>query len=248
MAFKFVTFCAVFFGGFVTQAFAGENAAITVIDPIEFKDTAIQGEIAQSEIAALYDLPVSMGGNRADGVELTSPDETQKEMVSTCAQYKAHKDKGWLAMTTYDLSMESFFKSTCGRLDILSSATPAKSDRFGDAPYHLDDLRAYPASFLDPITAKGGTLCEGAKTLRECTKQRDGKISIEENKLHFTDKGYDAYFTPSVKADINGDGSEDMIFDYGYHITDGTFLSYGQICLEWPEGQELISIINCGIE
>jgi len=233
---------------FSGQAYANKDVLINIIEPIEFSNR-IQGEITQNEIAALYELPVSMGGNKAHGVELTnSENETLRKTVSTCTQYKAHKDKGWLAMTTYDLSMESFFKSTCGRLDILSGAKTSKSGRFGTTPYHMDQPKLYPAGFLDQITTAGGTLCEGAETLDKCAEQRNGKVTLESGRLVFSDKHFEAFFTPSMKADINGDGSEDMIFDYGYYVKEGTFRSYGQICLEWPEGQKEISVIDCGID
>ncbi len=229
-------------------AYAQENIPITIIDPIEFKNTKIQGAIPNSKIEHLYDLEIYMGGNSADGVKLTnSKNKSETKIVKTCREYIKYRNDDWWPYTTYESTMASFFTKTCGIIEIIGSSAPSKFSKFKDfPPKDIKDLSLYPATMLDVVTIKGGTLCEGAKTLPECANQRKGKLEIKDGKLFFKDSNdYEAIFTPSLKADLNNDGYEDMILDYSYYITGGTFREYGQICVEWQKSQTMVSVIEC---
>jgi hypothetical protein len=222
--------------------------AVSILKPIRLVDTEIQGSIKRQEIEGIFDLDVYMGGNHTKGVELTNPkNETEKKIVSTCREYDSLKKAGWLAYTAVNQSMESFFKNTCGILNMAALSVSSNSSRFGKPPYHMDRLDLYPAMILDEITFGDGSLCKGAKTLLKCAKQRNGKIELKDNRLNFTDEGDEAFFTPALKGDLNKDGYEDMVFTYAYYVIGGTYRIYDMICLEWPEGQNMISVFDCPV-
>jgi len=216
MTYKTFLVCTIFFGGLLNHAYANEEIPITIINPIKFKNTEVQGNISKSEIENLFDFEVeaNLGKNRTDVLELTnSKNESEKKKIKTCREYMKYRPNYWWPYTTVQYSIEKFFKDTCSSLEFIKFATPSKYSQF-EEPY-LDDLSTYPAEMLDGITVARGTLCEGAKTLSECAKLRNGKLKITDGKLFFEDDSYGTVFTPSLKGDLNNDGYEDLMFHYG---------------------------------
>lgn len=222
---------------------------LRLLSPLEFKTEKIEGIITPHEISRLYLLDVDMGGNQGDGVELANPDnQTEKVAVSNCKEFGELKKDGWLASTTYDISMESFFKKTCGALDIVAHATPAKETFFGETIVIEKDIKNYPKEFLELISVAGpqeGSRCQNAKTLDQCIQERNGKIEVAAGNIVFEDEDYSASYTPMLSADINHDGFEDILFSYGYHVKDGTFRNYGYVCLERTGEAERIKVFPC---
>lgn len=237
---------------------ASNNSAISenhdlrplrLLSPLESKTEKIDGIITPDEISRLYLLDVDMGGNQGGGVELTNPDnQTEKVTVSNCKEFGELKKDGWIASTTYDISMESFFEKTCGVLDIIAHAAPAKETFFGEDVLNEKGIKNYPKGFLELISVAGpeeDSRCQNAKTLDQCIQERNGKIEITAGNIVFEDEDYSARFTPMLSADINHDGFEDILFSYGYHVKDGTFRNYGYVCLERTGEAERVKVFPC---
>ena len=249
MKFTNLIFTIATFFIFCGGAYAEENKSqypVTLLTPLEFQDKKIEGVASAQDADKFLDFKVFAGIDKK-GVEHTNPkDEKQKTTATTCREYLKLKKDGWLAYTTVELSKESFFKDTCNALDLISRAAPSKSSNFSNLPAQETDLQNYPREMLDLISADGPT-CEGAKSFKECADVRKGKTTFENNKIKFTDGYFEAYFAPALKADLNKDGFEDLVYSYAYYITSGTFRFYGHVCLESAANKK-ITLIDCGLK
>ena len=233
----------------------GTSLRVQIINPINIHNERIQGYILPTEIERLQKSNVNMGGNDTKGVELTNPNEInisnmssqkQKKMISNCADYSQLKSKGWYAETTYDLSMESFFKETCTTLDLLSKARPSKKSYFNSTVFQKEDIDKLSSEMLNSTIALGDSLpCEKIPSLKKCTQKLQGKIFLDDQKLSYEDAYNIISFSPKVRGDINYDGLEDIALSYGHHLKQGSYRGYGFICLERKSKDALITTIAC---
>jgi hypothetical protein len=130
---------------FINSANAADLYPIKILEPVKFDTEEIKGEISPKDIARIYGLSVYMGGNVDKGVELTNPkDETQKSLAKNCREYQKLKNDGWLGYTTFDLSMESFFRDTCNVLSLIVEASPSANSNFNKIPSTISELKIFP--------------------------------------------------------------------------------------------------------
>ena len=98
-----------------------------LVKSIKFADGTEVTSITKTDIEALRDRPIDMGGNDTDGVTLTKSRD-DKVHVRTCREYDAALEDGYYPASTYDISMGSWFKYPCETLNLLEiAAIPEQS-------------------------------------------------------------------------------------------------------------------------
>lgn len=234
------------------HAFAGtENYPMTLLAPLDFTEKTLHGPISPSVAATLYGLPVSTKEHEDRSVILTNPKkETEKSTVTTCREYQKLKNDGWIEASTVDMMDGSFFNDTCGILSIAVNSAPSKQSNFKKIPDNAKDLENLPGEMLDVMYfgESGGHICDDLKSLKACADERHAKVKFKNGKIEYSDSRYEAAFTPAFKADLNKDGYEDMVYIYGYSLTEGTMHGYGHICLENTKSKKPASVIDCGLK
>ncbi|MYE91219.1 hypothetical protein F4X33_19745 [Candidatus Poribacteria bacterium] len=204
-----------------------------LIKSIKFADGTEVKSITKSDVEALRDLPIDMGGNKTDGVTLTKSRD-DKVHVRTCREYDAALEEGYYPSSTYDISMGSWFKYPCGTLNLLEIATVPQQSFIPTSKEKVFDLKLIPLSLFPIMTdyeQRYGYNIENV-TYQDQVEKRLLKVTdMEQNKLICEDDGLRQHLTEVARADFNGDDIEDVLLSEAVHATQGTYRTYNMIIL-----------------
>lgn len=205
------------------------EAIFRLLEQIAFADSGYVSEIAKGDIESLRDRPVFraevFGG--ADGLILTH-DTLGKKNVQTCREYDQAISEGYYPYTTFDIKGAALFKHRSGLLRVLEKAAPPErsfidSPRVGITDLHLLPYRLFPNISPDLTEEQlSGTyqdkLSEGSMVVKDV---RQHSITVQSNYMG-------QRIIEVARADVNGDGLEDiLLFEYAW-ATEGT-LGFGRI-------------------
>lgn len=193
--------------------------------PLHFADGDVKGCVSAAQAGRLRERKLALGENRdTNGVTLTHPGNmAEQRQVATCSEYDEATAQGWYALTTYDLSMESFFRRDCALIDALSKAAPAKRSFIKEPRVGLNDMDIVSASVLQgfvPIGTPDATLG---------TLMRAGAFTVDERGplvLKLSSNNFTATLEELARADFNGDGLEDILVLSAIHAQGGTLRDY----------------------
>ena len=206
-----------------------------LIESIRFADGTEVKSIAKDNIESLRDLPVRLGENDGiDGVTL-SKRKVGKIHVRTCREYDEARKKGYYPVSTFDITMATFFKKPCGLLNALANASLPRQSFISDAEVGIGNLELLPYS-LFPYLGETKSPQE-AKRDSETTYQQKigtGELVVKEKSLHVLiteEPGMGQSLREMVRADFNADGIEDvLLFEYHW-VTKGSHRFGGIIVL-----------------
>jgi hypothetical protein len=204
---------------------AGADRGICLSTALQFADGDVAGCISQSEAKRLLDRTLALGDNREkDGVTLTHPKNmSERRPATTCRQYDELTSQGWYALTTYDMSMESFFRRECALIDALAKGMPARKSFVDDPRVGISDLDVVSALVLK------GFVPTGAADATVGTLVRAGAVKVEEQSprlLRLSGNGFTAEFEEMARGDFNGDGNQDIFVFSAIHAEGGTLRGY----------------------
>ena len=200
-----------------------------LVKSIKFADGTEVKSITKADIEALRDLPIDMGGNDTDGVTLTKSRD-DKVHVRTCREYDAALEDGYYPMSTYDISMGSWFKYPCETLNLLEIATIPEQSFIPTLKEGAVDLELLPFSLFPELLDFEDNI-ENV-TYRDRVKQGLLKVTdIGQNWFSCEDDGLRQHLTEVARADFNSDGIEDILLSEAVHATQGTYRTYDLIIL-----------------
>ena len=210
--------------GLFTRGSTAERS-ICLSASLQFADGDVSGCITQAEAKHLLDRTLALGENRdKDGVALTHPkDMRQHRQVTTCRLYDELTSGGWYALTTYDMSMESFFNKECALINALAKGSPARQSFINEPRVGISDLDVVSAVVLKGFVPTGA----GDATIG--TLVRAGAVKVEEQgprDLRLSGNGFTAEFEEMARGDFNGDGTEDIFVFSAIHAQGGTLRGY----------------------
>lgn len=219
---------------------------VKILKPMKFGNIIIEGDVNPEKVNQALDLNVDMGGNADTGVELTNPDVNIKKTVSTCREYLDLKDKKWFSASTVDISMESFFKKSCGLLNLLVLAESSSKSYFSNSILDKEEINAYPAEMLNRAIQIGELIpCEGTKTFKQCARKNHGKVTIENGQINYVDREDMVSFSPILRGDLNHDGLEDVAFSWSHSLVEGSFGYSSMVCLEALDKNKKVVVNDC---
>jgi hypothetical protein len=234
---------------FCFAAHAETARDMKLLTPLKFAGKSLSGPVTPGDLQGLDRLPVDTGGQTPDGLPMTDmAGQGQPANAKSCVEYKDLRARGYAVQTTADRVMESFYINTCGTLEILAHATPAPKSLFANDRLTVIDLTKLPALMLQNVSMEDpgpDSPCANAANLKACATERGGKIEEDGTGYKYTDGDYTAYFTPALKADIDGDGWEDLVVNYQYSPNDGSFRAYDQVCVSRKERESVAKVIPC---
>lgn len=211
------------------------NNEILLTATLDFEGLAVSGMVQPNYAVTLMDAHVLHGNHEHDpGLTLVNNDGISL-VVRNCNEFKKAKLNGYYASTTYGMKMESFYNRTCGILNALSNAKyPEKS--FIDSPrIGVHDIHVLPVIFLPAMSTDDLEELEienglGA-TVKDFVEKGSAKIiDVSQHSIDLEYKHMTIRLTELFRADIDGDGIEDiLIFSYSNAIG-GTF-GYGNVRL-----------------
>ncbi len=176
------------------------------------------------------DIDLSESGGE---LELTCENPSEKVNIKTCHQYYERLEKGCFAVSTYDMTMQSWFIHFCdprkSLLGVKSSKTSFVRDLLNlpvDRILERLDLTEYL-----PIAGDESDVFKIAKQKGldwtdlfydfEIKKTEDGGVEIESNSQDVL-----LHFNFVALGDINADGFEDLNINTTFHLLTGSFRWY----------------------
>jgi hypothetical protein len=198
---------------------------ISLSTQIEFADGEWDGKGPPAEIERLLDRPVLLGGTTSiDGVEFVN-DSGGSMVIRTCREYRAAKATGYYARTTFAMKMEAFLSAANAVLETASHAQVPSISYIKSPHVGVADLNLLPASILPLICPDGaaGVAALGKATLQDLA--HSGKISVVDVSstiLNIEFGGVGMVLRELLRADLDGDGEEEMLIQYYIYAIGGT--------------------------
>lgn len=158
----------------------------------------------------------------------------EKIHVRTCKEYDNALLAGYAPDGTYGIGVASYFKYSCGTLNLLQKATRHKRSFLPTRNQELFDLKLLPLTLFPVITDYEqvyGRDIEGETFYDQAQK---GELGVIENAAHrfvCKSKGSKYSLTEVARADFNGDGTEDILFRESEAAIGGTHRVYNLLIL-----------------
>jgi len=192
---------------------------------LEFRDGSRLGAIPPAEVDELLDKPLLIGRSKdIDGIEFVG-DYENPMVVRTCREYRAARAAGYTTKTNFDLKMEAYFKSSDAIINAVANAQVAsvsylRNPHAGVADLHLLSKRVLP--YFDPDADKRiAQITE--PSLRELARAKKILIvDVSSTRLQFEWEGAGAVLTELMRADLDGDGIEEILIEYFTYAVGGT--------------------------
>lgn len=233
-----------------------ENSiSVRLLAPLKFARFTVRTNLNSAAVATLMREKVKIGSDDPDAYEFlvlpSSPSTTppndplsflttgERIHVETVEQYLAALKRGAGSLTTFDITMDGWFRPTAATLKFLSQA---KESRHSLLPVKLLEqlpvnIVGYPDSDqereLDEAAAKGITL----RDYRRIGKFHRFKATSTSLQFNTEIKSY--HLTELARGDFNGDGFEDSLVEVSWRYLEGTGRSVDQLLAERPSTQPL---------
>ena len=204
-----------------------------LVEGIKFADGTEVTSITKADIEALRDRPIDMGGNDTDGVTLTKSGD-DKVHVRTCREYDAALEDGYYPMSTYDISMGSWFKYPCKTLNLLEMAAIPKQSFIPTSKEEVFNLKLIPLSLFPILTGFEQRYEYNIENVTYQDRVDEGLLKVTDrgdNWFSCEDEGLRQHLTEVARADFNGDDIEDILLSEAVHATQGTYRTYNMIIL-----------------
>jgi hypothetical protein len=209
---------------------SAKDPSIEIYKPLEFKSKTVSGELKLSEIPALYNLPLKLGENSLDAKLEMNGSSGPAHPILSCGDYREALKQGWSADTTYQLSMESFFKTTCTILDVLSKAKPMPPTKIA-----LNNLEQMPSRLISDLAEsrrEGKERNAHTPSLAQYQHKADFKLkSSSARELKFEYKGMTTNVEALAAGDFTGSGKDQLLVFKSDTATEGSFRHYSYFIL-----------------
>lgn len=193
---------------------------------LDFNDDGVDVELTPQSTEGMLDRPVLIGSSPSiDGIEFVNGrDETIS--VRTCREYRAAIEASFFARTTFALKMEGYFKVISAVLSVARSARVPQVSYIQNPRLGVSDLYLLPKDILPWIDPD---FEEMLKSMRERTLQELAlaseisilDVSTNSLRIGFADAG--ASIRELLRADIDGDGIEEILVEHYTFAIGGTF-------------------------
>ena len=205
-----------------------EDITFELFKPIVFADGSEVNTITKAEIEALRNLPIDMGRNT---FAATLENKGDKRIVRTCREYDEAISAGYRPASNADIGLAAWFKYPCGTLQLLERATCHKRSFL---PQDLFDLKLLPLKLFPVMTDYEQTYGRDIENETYHDQAETGELEVIEKSPHRFGckfKGSRYYLTEVVRADFNGDGTEDVLFYEADYAIGGTHRVYNLLIL-----------------
>jgi 5-methylcytosine-specific restriction endonuclease McrA len=199
-------------------------SAFSLGQAIEFADGSDITSVKQSEIEGLLDKPILIGGRAEFVAEFVSANGS-KMSVHTCREYRAAQAGKYYAQTTYDIKSEAFLKTANAILDAVARAT-VPTISYVSTPYAgIADLQLLPKEILPALSPDDEQAIAAMEEISLSKLAQNGQIKIvnvSSKQIDIQWGGWGAYISELLRADLDGDGSEEILIQYYTYAIAGT--------------------------
>ena len=203
---------------------------------LEFIEGAPISLIKRSDINRLLDMTVKLGTELPEGLELVK-DDGQTRYVRTTREYRAAIAEGFFPPNNFALKMAGFFVLPSAVLSAIEKARPALNSFIRDPRIGVSDLRYVPSSLLPYLVSQPELDCA---TLEDVLAK--GRLTIRSTtsySVEFEYSGMIRLLVEVMRADLNGDGVEDILVWSYQGVIEGTHSFVSTMVLSRPSPQAL---------
>jgi hypothetical protein len=193
---------------------------------LKFSDGTVEGEVQTESIDALLDKPILLGGTKdIDGVEFVN-DSGRSLKIRTCREYRGARAAGYYASTTFAMKMEAFLISADAVLDAASRAQVPSISYVSNPSVGVADLQLLPKDVLPSIAP------DDERRIAEITETSVGELArarklqivdVSSTRLRFEWEGAGVMLSELLRADLDGDGTEEILIQHYTYAVGGTF-------------------------
>lgn len=196
-----------------------------LIESMHFANGSEVKSIAKADIKSLWDLPICFGEYYIDGLPFTN-EEGKQIFVRTCREYEFAYEQGYLPKNNAILKMSVRFNQRSGLLKSLQAAKTPQQSFISNPKVGVVDLELLPMS-LFPWIGDEPDCTELDATYQKMVEVGELVVKrVSQNLLIIEGDAMGQRLIEVVRADLNGDGIEDiLLFEYCYAI--GGTLGYG---------------------
>lgn len=197
------------------------------------------GELSTENQSRYLNAPVALPESMATGLRLQN-DENAETFVNTLFEYESAVARGFYVLSTFEMAVASnSFERPLAVLKILVSARVANQSFIDSPRCGLSDISLMPADIMfttadmtsDPACAgQRDALC--GKTIQDLVTIGEVKIVRVGSDLCVVEyNGGRTLMFEILRADLNGDGIQDLLIHWGGGSTDGTYSSASIVAL-----------------
>ena len=206
---------------------ARSQDAFEVLKSVEFSSRIVTGLLERAEVAPLLDEPLLPRRHGLDELNMANG-SGERRAVKTCREWADARNEGYCAMTTYDIKEEAFFKRAYSTIQAFSRASIADSSFVDVWQAGLDSLDLLPVTLLPALSSEGvetpAALDVQGASVGDLMRTREVKVDqAARNYLSLTYRYMGKAFWAILRADLNGDGIEDVLVSTYEWATQGTF-------------------------
>lgn len=202
-----------------------EVQGLPLTTEIEFVDGRLEGHAFPREIEALLDRPILFGKTTSiDGIELVNGSGTSTT-IRTCREYRAAKAAGYYAGTTFAMKMEAYVGAANAILDAVTGAKVPMTSYVSSPHVGVADIGLLPPSVLPDVGPdhRDKIASFGKASLAELLLRNEiSIIEVSSSRLKVEFFGLGMVLTELMRADLDGDGIEEILVQHYTHAFGGT--------------------------
>jgi hypothetical protein len=202
------------------------DASFLLTTGIEFLDAIEISELRASEMEFLLDVSVKLGADLPAGLKLEKDDGTSLN-VRTCREYRNAVANRYYAATSFAMKIEASFRLTLGVLEALSACRPAAQSYIRNPRVGICDIEHLPSSILPvfgEITQEIKQNLRMHPTVGSLVAAGVASVtSVSSCEVVMLFAGTLINLREMLRADLDGDGIEDILVSMYVRADGGTF-------------------------
>jgi|GEM_PF-784023 len=198
-----------------------------IVESLPFRDERLKGFFSSSDIDLLYERPILPRPHGLEQLEMIrdAGEKTEKISVVSCREWAEAVEDGFFTCSTYDMKEEAFFRRVYAIVTCLAQARVPNVSYLSDGIANVDIL---PITILPSLSEEGSE--ELLKLKNQGVTMKDlietGRVRIIERsplslRLEFDYMGL--VLNEIMRADMDGDGVEDLLIGEYEYATEGTY-------------------------
>jgi hypothetical protein len=209
-----------------------------VLTTLSFVDSELKGFISSTDVDLLYDRPILPRLHGLDKLTMVRASSSSEEKIEvyTCREWAEAVRDGYGARSTYDIKEETFFKRLYALVVALARAKAPKEKFISDLQVSIANFDLLPVTLLPALSRDDLEELERFESEGVCIPDlvAQGKVKIVSSSprsltLHYDHMGL--YLNEILRADLNGDGVEDLLIGSYEWALEGTFGAGSTIAL-----------------
>lgn len=201
-----------------------------VLESLPFGGIELKGHFSSADIDLLYEKPILPRLHGLEQLEMVREvgNKTEKISVVSCREWAEAFAEGYFVYSTYGIKEEAFFRRVYAIVVCLAQAKVPKVSYISSPWLGVSNLELLPLRVLPILSTDDEediTMMEG-QGVRMADLIRNGRVQVVDRSalsLHLHFDGMGVVLSEIMRADIDGDGVEDILVGNYEYAIEGTY-------------------------